>query len=81
MYYTVPVAVIERACNLSTKLPGLLFLQPAVRDDVVKHLASVDVLEQHIPVIIGADNVSHRTDVRMVEQCNNSRFPCSPYLL
>jgi hypothetical protein len=41
----IAVTVVQRTGNLSGKFAGLLLLETAVRDDVVKHLATVDEFE------------------------------------
>ena len=61
------MAVIERAGNLTTEFSGLLLLESAMRDDVVKHLPTIDIFEQHIPVIFGSLHVAHTTDKWMIE--------------
>lgn len=71
MYNTVTVAVVESTGDLAGKLACLLFLEAAMRDDVVEHLAAIDKLEQHVPVVVGTDNVSHAADVGVVEQADN----------
>jgi len=61
------MAVVERAGNLTTEFPGLLLLEPAMGDDVVKHLPTVDIFEKHVPMIISSLHVAHATDERMVK--------------
>jgi len=70
----VAVAVVECTGNLATKLTRLLLLQATVRDDVVKHLTTVDVFKQHVPVVIGAHDISHTADVGVIDQSDNSGF-------
>lgn len=70
----VSVAVVERAGNLAGELAGLLLLETAVRDDIVEHLASIDKLKQHVPVVVCAHDISHATDVGVVEQADNGGF-------
>lgn len=48
----VGVTVLEGAADLTGKLARRAFSQPAVRDDVVEHLPSVDVLKDHIVVVL-----------------------------
>ena len=50
-------------------------------DDVVEHLASVDILEKHIPVVIRPDNIAHAADVRVVGQGDDCSFSCRADLL
>lgn len=81
MHDTIPMAVVQRARNLPAKLPRLLLFQPAVADDVVEHLPAVDVLEQHVPVVIRAHDVAHAADVGVVNQRDDGRFPRRAHLL
>lgn len=67
----VPVAVIQGTSNLTTELPGLLFLELAVRDDVVEHLSAIDIFEQHVPVVVCTDNIAEAANVGMTEEGNN----------
>lgn len=68
VYNAVAVAVIEGACDLSAELASLPFLQFAMRDDVVEHLAAVDIFKEHVPVIVRAYNVSQPCDVGMAQE-------------
>lgn len=64
----VAVAIVEGTRNLTAELAGLLLLELAVRDDVVEHLTTVDILEEHVPVVICPHNVSHAANVGVVEE-------------
>ena len=81
MYDAIPVAVIERTCHLTSELPRLLVLQASMRDDVVQHLSTVDVFEQHVPMIVCPLDVSHCADVGMVEQRDDGGLSSCPNLL
>jgi GT2 family glycosyltransferase len=50
-------------------------------DDVVEHLTAVDILKQHVPVVVCTDDISHPTDVRVVEKRDNGGFAGSSDLL
>jgi hypothetical protein len=77
----ISVAIVEGTCNLPTELAGLLLLQLSVRDDVVQHLAPVDKLEQHVPVVVGPDDVFQAADMRVVKECHDGSLSCSSNLL
>ena len=81
MHNAVAVAIIQSTGDLSAKLPRLLLFQSAMTDDVVEHLASVDILEQHVPVVVCPDNIAHAADVRVVGQCDDCCFSCCADLL
>lgn len=81
MYDIVSMTVIEGTGYLSTELARLLFLQSAVRNDVIEHLTTIDVFEEHIPVISRLYIVTHAADVRMIDQCNNGSFAGCSYFL
>lgn len=48
----IGMAVLERTADLPCELASAPFSQSTVRDDVVEHLASVDVLEHHVVVVL-----------------------------
>ena len=50
-------------------------------DDVVEHLASADVLEDHVIVVLVDDHLSHAADVRVVEEHGQRRLAESADLL
>lgn len=62
----VAVAIVESACDLASKLASLLLLQPSMRDDVIQHLATIDVFAKHVPVVVRPDDIAHPADVRMI---------------
>lgn len=77
---TVAMAVIEGAGNLATEFAGLFLLQFAVGYDVIEHLAAVDVFAEHVPVVVGADDISHAADVGVVEESDDCSLAGSPDL-
>lgn len=81
MNYAVAVAVVKGAGNLATKLARLLFLELAVRDDVVEHLTTVDVLKEHVPVIICAHDITQAADMWVVEKGDYGCFAGGSNLL
>jgi len=60
------VAVFQRTANLTSKLPRYPFPQSSVTDDVVQHLSSVDVFENHIVVMLVDDHFPHAANIRMM---------------
>lgn len=50
-----------------------------MRDDVVEHLPAIDVLEEHVPVIIRPHDIAHTADIRMVQKANNGGLACGPH--
>ena len=68
MNNVVLVAVVERAPYLTGELACDALAQAAVADDVVEHLATADVLEHHVVVVLVYDHLAHATDVGVVEQ-------------
>lgn len=64
----VLVAVVDGASNLPGKLPGNAFPQPTVTNDVVEHLAAVDILGDHIIMMLVDDHLAHAADVGVVEE-------------
>src|SRR6187402_2906256 len=80
MDYAVSMTVVQRARYLPAKLPSLLLLQSSMRDDIIEHLAPVDVFKKHIPMVCSAHHISHCTYVRMIQKSNDSSFSCSANL-
>jgi len=76
VHNAVAVAIIQSTGDLSAKLPRLLLLEPTMTDDVVEHLASINILEKHVPVVVCPDNIAHAANIRMIGQRNNRRLSC-----
>ena len=53
----VLVAVVEGAGNLTTEFTCLLFLKLAMGDNIVKHLSAIYIFEEHVPMVVGPDDV------------------------
>jgi hypothetical protein len=50
-------------------------------DDVVQHLTAVDIFEQHVPVVVGPDDVSQAAHVGVIEQGDYGSLPSGADLL
>ena len=70
----VTMAVLQSASNLSRKLAGSPFPQPAVGDDVIEHLTTVNELEDHVVMMCVDDHLPHTADVGMVQEHRNGRL-------
>ena len=68
------MAVVERTADLARKLACDALAQATVADDVVEHLASADVLEDHVVVVLVDDHFTHAADVRVVEENRQRRL-------
>ena len=68
MYDIVLMAVLERASDLPRELPRHAFSQATVADNIVQHLAAIDIFEDHIVMMLVDDHLSHPTDVGVVEK-------------
>jgi hypothetical protein len=68
VHNAVAMAVVQGAGDLSAKLARLLLLELSVGNDVIEHLTAVDKLEEHVPVVVGSDDISQAADVGMVEE-------------
>ena len=77
----VLVAVVERTADLPGELAGDAFPEAAVADDVVEHLATADILEHHVVVVLVYDHLAHATDVRVVKKHRQGSFSQRPNLL
>ncbi len=70
----VAVAVVESASDLATEFAGLLLLELAVGNYVVEHLASIDKLEEHVPVVVCTNDITQAANVGMVEEGDDGSF-------
>jgi len=64
----VMMTIAECTAYLPRKLSGCAFPETPVADDVVEHLAAVDVFENHVVMMLMNDHLAHATDVGMVEE-------------
>ena len=71
----VLVAVLQRTPDLPRKLPGDPFTESSMGDDIIEHLPTRDVLEDHVVVMLVDDHLPHPTDVRVVEEHTERGFP------
>lgn len=74
MDYGVVVTVVERRRNHAAELASLFFLQGAMGDDVVEHLATRDVLEQHVVVRCHGVHFVELANVFVVQQVRYGGF-------
>lgn len=81
MHDTVPVAVIQSTGDLTGELARLLLFQLPMRDDIVEHLTAVHVFKQHVPMIAGAHDIAHTTNIRVADEADNGRFSRCPDFL
>ena len=80
----VPMAVVDGARDLAGEASGILLLELAMRDDVIKHLTTVHILEEHIPVPSCPDVVAESTNVGVVQYVDEgglARIPDLPGLV
>lgn len=70
MHNTVAMAVVDGTGYLPCELAGLLLLKFAVGNDVIQHLAAIDVFEQHIPVPSRPQVVAEPAYVLVVQEAH-----------
>lgn len=63
----IPMAVVQSASYLPGKLPRHSFPQAAVTDDIIEHLATIDILEDHVVVVGMGNHLAHTADIWMME--------------
>lgn len=68
MHDIISMAVLQGAPDLSGEFPRNAFAKASMADDVVEHLTAIDVLEDHVVVVVMDDHLAHSADVRMVKQ-------------
>lgn len=64
----VTVQVVKGTANLASKLACDTFAQSTVADDVVQHLTAVDILEDHVVMMLMDNHLTHPTYVGVVEE-------------
>jgi hypothetical protein len=77
----VEMAILQRTPNLPRKLSRHPFPQSTMADDIVQHLTSIDVLENHIIVMLMDDHLSHAAYVGVIEKHGKASFTKSSNLL
>lgn len=80
MHDAVGVTVFERAAHLSREFASASLAQSTVRDDVVEHLAAVDVFEDHVVVMGVHEHRLHAADVRVMKEEDDRGFSDGPNL-
>lgn len=68
VHNVVLVTVIQRTPDLPCELARNPLPQTTVADDVVEHLATTDVLEHHVVMVLLDDHLAHAANVGMVEE-------------
>jgi len=64
----VVMTITECTAYLPRKLSGGTFPKASVADDVVKHLTTIDVLANHVIMMLMNYHLAHAADVGMVEE-------------
>lgn len=67
----VAVAVLDAADDLLEKVTRLVLWQPALLHDVVKQLAALDILHDHVDVCGRLDDLVQPDDVRVHEEAQD----------
>jgi hypothetical protein len=49
-------------------------------DDIVEHLATIDVFEEKVEMTLGDDDIPHCTDIRVSKESDNCGLPDSANL-
>ena len=81
MNNVIEMAVFQCTPNLSCELSRYAFPQPPVTDDIVQHLTSINIFENHIIVMLVDYHFSHATYVGMIEKHGKGSFAKSPDFL
>lgn len=77
----VEMTILQRTPNLPRKFSRDSFPQSTVTDDIVEHLTSIDILENHIIVMLVDYHLSHATYVGVIEKHRKGSFAKSTNLL
>lgn len=77
----IEMAIFQCTPNLPRELSRNTFPQSTVTNDVVQHLTSIDILENHIIVVLVDYHFSHATYVGVIEKHGKCGFSKSSDLL
>ena len=77
----IEMTILQRTPNLPRKLSRHPFSQSSVSDDIVQHMTSIDILENHIIVMLMDYHLSHATYMGMIKKHGKSGFSKSTNLL
>jgi len=64
----VQMAILQSAPYLPRELPGDPFPQSTMADDVVEHLTTVNVFENHVVVVLVDNHFAHSADVGVIQE-------------
>src|ERR1700683_1194812 len=68
VYDTVPVTIIQGTANLPREFTGNSFPKPPMTDNVIQHLAAVNILKNHIVMMLVNDHLTHATYIWVVKE-------------
>ena len=68
MYHIVEVTIHQRAPYLPCELPRNTLAQTTMANDIVQHLTAIDILRNHVIVVLMDYHLAHSTDIRMVKK-------------
>lgn len=75
------MTIIQGTPNLPRKLSSDSLSKSTMADDIIEHLTSIDILENHVVMMLMNDHLSHTTYVGMIEEHRKSGFTyCSNFL-
>ena len=74
MNNVVQMAVLQSTSDLPCKLSRHSLSQPAMADDIIQHLSTVDVFENHVVVVLVDDHFAHSANIRVVEEHGEGGF-------
>ena len=60
------VTIIEGASDLSCEFTSNTLAQSTMTDDVIEHLTAVDILKDHVVVMLMDDHFAHAANVRVM---------------
>jgi len=62
----VKMTIFQSRPYLPCKFPCYTFSQPSMTDYVVQHLPSINILEDHVVVVLMNDELSHAAYIRVI---------------
>jgi len=77
----VLVTIVNSTGDLPGEFSGDALPEAAMANDIIEHLSTVDILKDHVVVVLVDDHLSHAADVGVVEEHGEGSLSESANLL
>ena len=77
----VLVTIVNGTGDLPSKFSGNALPEATMTNNIIEHLSTVDILKDHVVVVLVDDHLSHAADVGVVEEHGEGSLSESANLL